>query len=61
MSDLMTTPVERLEEIVRQTADAALGFAETALSLGAKRTTVKEVKVQVEAAVKENLKAMGLG
>ena len=61
MSHLMTTPVERLEEIVRQTADAALGFSETALSLGAKRSTVKEVKTQVEVAVKENLKAMGLG
>lgn len=60
MSDLMTTPVERLQEIVRQTADAALGFAETALSLGAKRSTVKEVKAQVESAVAENLKAMGI-
>lgn len=59
MSDLMTTPVERLQEIVRQTADAALGFAETALSLGAKRATVKEVKAEVESAVAENLKAMG--
>lgn len=60
MSDLMTTPVERLEEIVRQTASAALAFGETALSLGAKRATVKEVKTQVESAVAENLKAMGL-
>lgn len=60
MSGLMATPVERLEEIVRQTADAALGFAETALSLGAKRATVKEVKKQVESAVAENLKAMGI-
>lgn len=60
MSGLMATPVERLEEIVRQTADAALGFAETALSLGAKRATVKEVKKQIESAVAENLKAMGI-
>lgn len=60
MSTLMATHVERLEEIVRQTADAALGFAETALSLGAKRATVKEVKKQVESAVAENLKAMGI-
>lgn len=60
MSRLMTTPVERLEEIVRQVASAALAFGETALSLGAKRATVKEVKAQVESAVAENLKAMGL-
>ena len=60
MSGLMATPVERLEEIVRQTADAALGFAETALSLGAKRATVKEVKKQIESSVAENLKAMGI-
>lgn len=60
MSGLMTTPVERLEEIVRQTASAALAFGETALSLGAKRATVKEVKAEVESAVAENLKAMGL-
>ena len=60
MSDLMATSVARLEEIVRQTADAALGFSETALSLGAKRTTVKEVKTQVEAAIAENFKAMEL-
>ena len=60
MSTFMTTPVERLEEIVRQTADAALGFAETASSLGAKRATVKEVKAQVDSAVAENLKAVGI-
>lgn len=60
MSRLMATPVERLEEIVRQTAEAALGFSETALSLGAKRATIKEVKAQVEAAVDANLKAMGI-
>lgn len=60
MSDLMATPVTRLEEIVCRTVDAALGFAETALSLGAKRSTVKEVKTQVEAAVDANLKAMGI-
>lgn len=60
MSRLMATPVERLEKIVRQTAEAALGFSETALSLGAKRATIKEVKAQVEAAVDANLKTMGL-
>lgn len=60
MSRLMTTPVERLEEIARQAAEAALGFAETALSLGAKRATVKEVKKQIEATVDENLTAMGI-
>lgn len=60
MSRLMATPVERLEEIVRQTAEAAFGFSETALSLGAKRATIKEVKAQVEAAVDANLKAMGI-
>lgn len=60
MSTLMATPVTKLEEIVRLTADAALGFSETALSLGAKRTTVKEVRTQVESAVAENLKAMGI-
>lgn len=60
MSRLMATPVEKLEEIVRQTAEAALRFSETALSLGAKRATVKEVKAQVEAAVDANLKAMGI-